>query len=174
MKKVFIDPSRCTGCKSCEIACAVEHSISKNIYKAIFEEPRPPRFNSVLKLDGFIASLRCNHCEDAPCVAVCPTSAIYRDSETNLVVYNNAKCIGCWQCAMACPFGAIYPDIERKVARKCDGCNDRVKSGMIPACVEACPTNALIYTDVSTLEHFKRISTISSLSKSTKTYMEVI
>jgi len=52
--------------------------------------------------------------------------------------------------------------------------NDRVKSGMIPACVEACPTNALIYTDVSTLEHFKRISTISSLSKSTKTYMEVI
>ncbi len=174
MEKVFIDPSRCTGCKSCEVACAIEHSISKDIYKAIFEEPAPLRFNTVIKFDDFIASLRCAHCEDAPCVSVCPTSAIYRDKETNLVVYNTFKCIGCWQCAMACPFGAIYPDLSKNVARKCDGCNDRVKSGRIPACVESCPTNALIYTDVITLEQFKRVSTISTLAKATKTYMEVI
>ncbi|MEN3039423.1 MAG: 4Fe-4S dicluster domain-containing protein, partial [Candidatus Kryptonium sp.] len=136
--------------------------------------PRPPIFNTVLKFDSFMASLRCVHCEDAPCVAVCPTSAIYRDIETNLVVYNTAKCIGCWQCAMACPFGAIYPDLERKVSRKCDGCNERVKSGRIPACVEACPTNSLIFTDITTLEQHKKITTLSALSKTTKTYMEVI
>ncbi|MCS7229864.1 MAG: 4Fe-4S dicluster domain-containing protein [Candidatus Kryptonium sp.] len=174
MKRVFIEPAKCTGCKSCEIACAIEHSVSKDLYKAIFEEPHPPRFNTVLKFDGFMASLRCNHCDDAPCVAICPTSAIYRDSETDLVVYNDTKCIGCWQCAIACPFGAIYPDLDRKVSRKCDGCNERIKSGGIPACVEACPTNSLIYTDVVTLEQYKKISTLSALSKTTKTYMEVI
>lgn len=167
MKHIFIDAPRCTGCKSCEIACAVEHSMSKNLYEAILEHPTPPRFNTVIQFDDFNASLRCVHCEDAPCVSVCPTGAISRESKTDLVTYDTSKCIGCWQCAMVCPFGAIYPryqpDLERKVATKCDGCYQRVGSGNIPACVEACPTNALIYTEADELEKYKKENLMKSI-----------
>lgn len=169
MKHIFIDAARCTGCKSCELACAVEHSKSKDLFEAIYESPIPPRFNTVIQFDDFNASLRCVHCEDAPCVSVCPTGSLSRNAETNLVVYDTSKCIGCWQCAMTCPFGAIYPahvaDLERMVATKCDGCYQRVGSGRIPACVEACPTNALVYTEPVELEKYKKENLMKSIVK---------
>ncbi|MGB9762787.1 MAG: 4Fe-4S dicluster domain-containing protein [Minisyncoccia bacterium] len=169
LKKVFIEMERCVGCKSCEIACQVEHSQSKDIYQAIFELPKPRRFDTVLKFQEFNASLRCAHCEDAPCVNVCPTGALTHDEDTHLVVYDTTKCIGCWQCAMVCPFGAIYPNYETLTATKCDGCINRVKNGKIPACVEACPTNALIYADVDEMEQYKREHVVKELIKGPKT-----
>lgn len=168
MKKVFLDLSKCTGCKSCEIACTVEHSQTKDLFKAILEIPKPRKFNTVFKFENFKASLRCAHCEDAPCVNICPTGALRHDVDTGLVLYDTNKCIGCWQCAMICPFGAIYPNLETMTATKCDGCVHRVKSGQIPACVEACPTNALIYTDPEELEQFKREKVVKELVKGPK------
>jgi len=132
------------GCRACEIACAVEHSISKNIYGAPYETPRPIPRIKVLPVDLFNVPMRCQHCKDAPCMRVCPTKAIQRTDE-GYVILNPLKCIGCLMCTLACPFGHPRYDPETKTIVKCDFCIDRVRKGMLPACVEACPTGALRY-----------------------------
>jgi len=142
---IFIDPEKCMGCRACEIACAVEHSLSKTLVGAIFEKPQPtPRIRVVNVDDLFYVPLRCQHCKDAPCMNVCPTKALYR-SEEGFVLLNPEKCIGCLMCTLACPFGHPRYDPERKTIVKCDFCIDRIRSGKPPACVEACPTQALRY-----------------------------
>ncbi len=87
-------------------------------------------------------SVSCMHCEDAPCVAACPSACIYKDPESGLTLYDNTNCIGCHSCAMACPFGAPTFGPDGKM-NKCDGCGERIKYGLEPACVRICPTKAL-------------------------------
>jgi len=139
---IYIDPSRCMGCRACEIACAVEHSVSKNIYGAVLEVPKPMYRVRVVVADSFNVPMRCQHCEDAPCINVCPTKALYR-SEEGFVLVNPLICIGCRMCMLACPFGHPRYDIKAKTIIKCDFCVDRIREGKVPACVEACPTGAL-------------------------------
>mgnify|MGYP003875883827 CR=1 FL=1 len=130
------------GCRACEIACAVEHSLSKSIYEAPYEIPKPiPRIR-VLPIDIFYVPARCQHCEDAPCIAVCPTKALSKTDE-GFVIVDPMKCIGCLMCALACPFGHPRYSAEEKTMIKCDFCYTRVREGKPPACVEACPTGAL-------------------------------
>ncbi len=140
---IFIDPERCMGCKACEVACAVEHSISKNIFGAVREKPKPrPRIRVVTVDNLFYVPMRCQHCKDAPCINVCPTKALRR-TEEGYVVLNENLCIGCLMCALACPFGHPRYNADTKTIVKCDFCIDRVREGRLPACVEACPTGAL-------------------------------
>ncbi len=141
---VYIDPEKCMGCRSCEIACAIEHSASKNIFGAIFEKPKPKPRIKVVSADFFNVPMRCQHCEDAPCENVCPTGAI-RKSEEGFVILDSNKCIGCLMCIMACPFGHPKYEVEYKVVLKCDFCIDRIREGREPACVEACPTGAMTF-----------------------------
>jgi len=140
---VYVDPRKCMGCRSCEIACAVEHSVTKSIYTAHLEKPTPiPRIRVILGDDLYVP-MRCQHCRDPPCMAVCPTKAISKTDE-GFVVVDPLKCIGCTMCALACPFG--HPRFaSEKYMVKCDFCVDRVRRGQLPACVEACPTGALIF-----------------------------
>ncbi|HIP89310.1 MAG TPA: 4Fe-4S dicluster domain-containing protein [Thermococcus paralvinellae] len=139
---IYINPEKCIGCRSCEVACAVEHSMSKNLFGAIFEKPTPKPRIKVVVADFFNVPMRCQHCEDAPCERVCPTGAIEK-SEEGFVLLNSNKCIGCLMCVMACPFGHPKYETEYKVVLKCDFCVDRIREGNEPACVEACPTRAL-------------------------------
>lgn len=138
---IYVDPSRCVGCRSCEIACAVEHSLSKSLYASIFEDPRPKPRTSVVVADSIYVPMRCMHCDPAPCVEACPTGSMHRTDE-GFVISDPSKCIGCRTCLLACPFG--HPSYSRagKVI-KCDHCVDRFRVGLPPACVEACPTGAL-------------------------------
>ena len=88
-------------------------------------------------------SAACMHCADAPCVAACPSGCLFKDPDTGFTVYDNTNCIGCKSCAMACPFAAPrYRPSDGKMV-KCDGCNIRVKNGLLPACVRACSFGAL-------------------------------
>jgi len=145
MKQIFVRLDRCTGCHTCEIACAVEHSVSKDLFAAIFEVPLAKKRLYVEAGDSRNVPVLCRHCDDAPCLAACISGAIYRDPQRpDVVVQRSDKCIGCWTCIMVCPYGVIgRQQRERWIAVKCDRCPDRA----MPACVQACPTKALIYAE---------------------------
>lgn len=167
MKDVMILPERCMGCRSCEIACAVAHSESKNLFSAVGEKPAPKKRIYLEQIPGLGVSLpiTCRHCKDAPCVSVCPTKALYQDETTSMVSYNPERCVDCWHCSKVCSrFISLYKMIlvmgcwtssmnsNRKVINrqaeagiKCDLC----ESKDLPACVEVCPTHALIYSEVN-------------------------
>jgi len=159
MKTVFVHPERCVGCKQCEIACAVEHSLSKDLYQAVFETPKPrPRIHVApgIYLNTSFPN-KCRHCDPAPCMAVCPTAAISRNADLDIVLIDGNKCITCAMCAMVCPFDVIryyqaaVLQLDRTVALKCDHCIERQQQGEIPACVEVCKVGALDFGDINEL-----------------------
>ncbi|HHW28832.1 MAG TPA: 4Fe-4S dicluster domain-containing protein [Syntrophomonadaceae bacterium] len=150
MKEVQVDVGRCIGCKSCEIACAVEHSTSKELFGAIFEATPPRKRIFVQDAGEKCVPVNCRHCEEAFCVRVCPTGAMYRKGA--LVLHKRNLCIGCGFCELACPFGAITRSPGSKLVTKCDLCPDR----NIPACVSACPTNALSFITPEEAQRKKR------------------
>jgi len=145
---IYIDYERCTGCRSCEIACAVAHSATKSIYTAPREKPRPKPRIRVFRVGELNVPMRCLHCANAPCVRVCPTGAMHYTDE-GFVVVDEAKCIGCGLCTLVCPIGHPYVDPETGKAVKCTFCYKRIREGKLPACVEACPVDALIFGKTS-------------------------
>jgi sulfite dehydrogenase (quinone) subunit SoeB len=98
--------------------------------------------------------MSCLHCEDAPCVTVCPTGASYKRAEDGIVLVNPDTCIGCGLCAWACPYGARELDPAAGVMRKCTLCVDRIYNETLdpqdrePACVRTCPTGARHFGDL--------------------------
>lgn len=160
MRTVFINPELCIGCRQCELACAVEHSASKDETAAFLEVP-VPRTRVHVEPGPVVSTAfpnRCRHCDPAPCLQVCPTGAITRDAEHGLVLVNAKRCIGCAMCAVVCPFDVItfYPLAEgpsptTAVAVKCDGCIDRQRDGEEPACAEICKVDALVFGELNEL-----------------------
>ncbi len=173
MKSVIVYPEKCIGCKQCEIACAVAHSQTKDLF-GMFSETvlSKPRIHIETGVDLLTFPNKCRHCNPAPCVEVCPTGALYRDNDTDSVAIDYGKCIACGMCAIACPFGIITFGktykilVDRDVNVKCDNCIDRQKEGKEPACVEACKTNALVFGDVNELIKNKRKSVTLNITKS--------
>ena len=139
-----IDQRKCIGCHACTVACKEENQVPlgvnrtwvKYIEKGVFPDTR--RYFSVM---------RCNHCDDAPCVTICPTVALYRRSD-GIVDFDGGRCIGCKSCMQACPYDALYIDPETKTAAKCHYCAHRVEAGLEPACVVVCPVAAIVPGDL--------------------------
>lgn len=148
---LYSDLELCLGCKSCEIACAIEHSKDGTLESAIREGIKP-RISVVYV--GAPVPVTCMHCQEAPCMEICPTHAIGRNN--GAVIVDSSKCIGCRACAIVCPYGAVFVG---KVANKCDLCVDRVKTGRKPACVESCPVGALKFEKIEDIVERKRIET---------------
>lgn len=160
MPTVFVNPERCIGCLQCELACAVEHSASQDQALAFLEMPVPRKRVHVEAgpVPTFAFPNRCRHCDPAPCLQVCPTGAITRDDQLDLVLIAPDRCIGCAMCALVCPFDVLTfhpvadgPGPQVAVAVKCDGCVDRVRRGEMPACVEVCKVDALVFGDINDL-----------------------
>ncbi len=141
MKRVYPVEDYCMGCGLCEVACATEHSKSKDIVKAYKEEAVTPR-NFVERKEYLSYSINCRHCEEPSCIEACITGAVDFD-EDGRVLIDQARCVACWSCIMACPFGVIKRDTVNNVSTKCDQCVERET----PACVQACPNRALIYEE---------------------------
>ena len=138
--RVVCDNSKCIGCLTCVVACLDQHyeenqdqAVSGRRMKKISCEEGP--------LVQYVTE-SCHHCEDAPCMAVCPVHALSKD-ENGFVITDHSICIGCMKCKKACPYEIPQLDKERKVMGKCDGCAQRVAAGLLPACVKACPGRAL-------------------------------
>lgn len=146
-KAIFVDIDKCLACKGCEIACALAHSQSGILEEAISEHPKPQSRIAVEAAGELGVPLQCRHCEDAPCITVCPTKAIGRNTPESPVLIDNDLCIGCRFCIAVCPFGVIELSRDNKVMIKCDLCIKRIKKQSKPACVEACPTGALMLID---------------------------
>lgn len=144
MKKVYVNEKVCIGCHLCEIYCQLHHAQSDDLIKVFKKEsPRPvPRLR--VEENGVVSlSVRCQHCDDAPCVRACLTGALSRDPETSVVTVDEDRCIGCGTCMLVCPVGVLQLDKKEKKMLKCDLCQGEE----IPACVANCPNEALVYVD---------------------------
>ena len=163
---LVIDLNVCVGCHACVTSCKQWNTSGsagalsdQNPYGA---DPSGTFFNRVQTFEvGEYPNTQtvhfpksCLHCEDPPCVPVCPTGASYKRPEDGIVLVDNHKCIGCSYCAWACPYGVRELDEQSQVMSKCTLCVDRVHDTQLPvaerqpACVMACPTNARLFGDV--------------------------
>jgi carbon-monoxide dehydrogenase iron sulfur subunit len=141
MKRVYVKEQVCMGCGLCEVYCRVEHSQSKDLFKAFKREtPRPlPRVRVERNIDVSFP-IQCRQCAEPWCVYSCLTGAMKKDSASDQIIVDVEKCVGCWTCIVACPYGALSRDLNSRTVIKCDFCPGRE----IPACVINCPNEALV------------------------------
>ncbi len=140
--KITFDETKCVACGACAVACMDQNDIQA-------EEGQLPLRRTFTKESrlhpeetfGYY-SHACEHCDDAPCIPACPSGCLFKDPDTGFTVFDTTNCIGCRSCAFACPHGAPTMGLDGKML-KCDGCSQRVKAGLLPACVAVCPFDAL-------------------------------
>src|ERR1700674_474412 len=139
-----IDQDRCIGCHACTVACKEEHQVPVGVFRTWVKHIEKGEFPHTSRHFGV---MRCNHCDDAPCTEICPTSALYRRAD-GIVDFDNRRCIGCKACMQACPYDALYIDPNNNTAAKCNFCAHRVEMSLEPACVIVCPTQAILAGDL--------------------------
>lgn len=160
-----IDLERCVGCQACVIACKVENGTPRNIHWMRVLEKEEGEFPHARRT---FTPVRCNHCANPPCVQACPTGAFVQRDD-GVVVIKDEVCVGTMACLTACPYyvpvrydggggyfgkeltmyeGAKLSQFREGTAQKCHFCYHRLDEGRPPACVEACPADALNYGDL--------------------------
>jgi sulfite dehydrogenase (quinone) subunit SoeB len=164
---LVIDLDTCVGCHACVVACKGWNTEN---YGAPLADEDPYGADPVGSFLNRVHSYEvqpeegpaqlvhfpksCLHCEDAPCVTVCPTGASYKRAEDGIVLVNEDACIGCGLCAWACPYGAREMDPVENVMKKCTLCVDRIYNENLepedrePACVRTCPSGARHFGDL--------------------------
>jgi len=192
-----IDIHKCIGCARCADACKNENKVPREEHffrtwveryvipensEPIVDSPNggidgypPIEENLQLERTFFVPKL-CNHCENPPCVQVCPVGATFV-SEDGVVLVDDKWCVGCRYCIQGCPYGARYLHPKTHVADKCTFCYHRITDGSLPACVEVCPTQARIFgekgTKSSPLRRFQRFHEIHVLKPGLNTQPKV-
>jgi formate dehydrogenase iron-sulfur subunit len=163
-KAILYDPTKCTACRGCQIACKQWWNLGAETTtnRGTYENPPDLTYNTWVKIkfkeltksdgdvDWVFTRQSCMHCTDASCVKVCPSGALYHHP-SGTVAYNEDICTGCGYCVEFCPFDIPRSsgnplDPIRKI-HKCILCIDRITNGLEPACVKTCPTGALTFGD---------------------------
>lgn len=139
-----IDNRACIGCHACTVACKSEHLVPLGVNRTWVKYIEKGEFPHTRR---HFSVQRCNHCEDAPCVEICPVTSLYKRPD-GIVDFDNSRCIGCKACMQACPYDALYLDPETNTAAKCNYCTHRVDNGYEPACVVVCPVEAIVSGDL--------------------------
>ncbi|MGO9959196.1 MAG: 4Fe-4S dicluster domain-containing protein [Solirubrobacteraceae bacterium] len=139
-----LDHTRCIGCHACTVACKVEHGVELGVFRTWVKYVERGEFPNTRR---HYSVLRCNHCTDAPCVEICPVTALYKRAD-GIVDFDPERCIGCKACLNACPYDALYIDPNSQTAAKCNFCAHRVDVGLKPSCEVVCPVDAIISGDV--------------------------
>lgn len=170
MKAFIVDLSICNGCHCCQIVCKDEHVAND---WTPYAKPQPDYGQFWIKVHqtvrGTVPKVKvsylpqlCMHCDDPKCITVCKPEAIYRRPD-GLVIIDPVKCTGCKLCPDSCPHENIYFNDNLNIAQKCTGCAHLLDDGWeVPRCVDACPTQALIFGEESELKD--RISRAEKLS----------
>ncbi len=147
MKKyiMIVDENLCIGCQSCSIACRVENNVSDGVYRLQVHSKMSGVFPK-LKTDFIRHS--CVMCENSPCVDVCPTGASFKTKD-GVTLVDDKTCVSCKYCILACPYDARFVDPVTNSIGKCTFCyENRLLEGKNPACVDVCPTEALIFGEI--------------------------
>ncbi len=139
-----IDNRVCIGCHACTVACKSEQSVPIGVNRTWVKYIEKGTFPDAHRS---FSVQRCNHCENAPCVTICPVTSLYQRPD-GIVDFNADRCIGCKACMQACPYDAIYIDPATHTAAKCNYCTHRVDRGYEPACVVVCPVEAIVSGDL--------------------------
>ncbi|WP_022943018.1 cytochrome c nitrite reductase Fe-S protein [Psychromonas hadalis] len=145
---MVFDSSACIGCTKCEEACRETNNVPDGVSRLeiIRSAPIGEHPDVTYRFDRN----SCQHCDNAPCVHVCPTGAAYKDEATGIIDVESDKCVGCGYCLAACPYQVRFFHPETGSADKCNFCRDtNLKAGKLPACVLSCPTNALVFGDLN-------------------------
>jgi Fe-S-cluster-containing dehydrogenase component len=135
----LLDLHRCVGCGACVLACRIENA---RVATAAWRRVLPLNLRRDDGGPTYFLSVACHHCEEPACLQGCPSSA-YEKRADGIVIHHEDRCLGCRYCEMTCPFGTPQFDEDRGVMSKCHLCAHRVDAGLAPACVAACPTDAL-------------------------------
>jgi Fe-S-cluster-containing dehydrogenase component len=153
MSKFFLhhEAEDCVGCHACEIHCKTNKNLGPG--------PSPCQIVTVRTADAprpRFAFMPCFHCEEAWCMAACPTGAVQRRDKDGIVFIAANLCIGCKSCMAACPWGAPQWDPVTRKAVKCDYCKDRLDAGLKPACVTKCLTGCLSFGEAGEIQRKRR------------------
>jgi Fe-S-cluster-containing dehydrogenase component/formate-dependent nitrite reductase membrane component NrfD len=135
----LLNQETCIGCHACTVACKSEHGVPLGAFRTWVKHIEKGTFPDVRR---HFSVMRCNHCDDAPCMDICPTKALFRRKD-GVVDFDRDACIGCKSCLQACPYDALYIDPESNTAAKCNFCAHRLDAGLEPACVIVCPVQAI-------------------------------
>ncbi len=138
-----IDQTRCIGCHACSTACKSENQVPLSVNRTYVKSVDVGRHPQARR---FFQVTRCNQCAHPPCVAACPTGAMFQRRD-GIVDFAKTICIGCKACIAACPYDAIFINPDDHAAEKCNFCAHRLDIGLEPACVVVCPTQAIIVGD---------------------------
>ncbi len=141
----LIDNRKCIGCHACTVACKSEHDVPLGVYRTWVKYVETGQFPDNRR---HFTVLRCNHCDDAPCIPSCPVTALYRREQDGIVDFDPERCIGCKMCLQACPYDALHIDPDTHTAAKCNFCAHRVEVGLEPSCQVVCPTQAIVSGDL--------------------------
>ncbi|MFN8185507.1 MAG: 4Fe-4S dicluster domain-containing protein [Gaiellales bacterium] len=139
-----IDQTRCIGCHACTTACKSENDVPVSVNRTYVKSVDVGAFPEARRA---FQVTRCNQCEDAPCVAACPTAAMFRRPD-GIVDFDKRACIGCKACMAACPYDAIFINPDDHSAEKCNLCAHRLDIGLEPSCVVVCPVGAILVGDL--------------------------
>jgi len=139
-----IDLRKCIGCHACTIACKAEHQIPIGVNRCWVKTVERGAFPDTRR---FFFPVLCNQCDQAPCVRICPTNALFKRRD-GIVDLNAQSCIGCRACMEACPYDQLFIDPNTRTAEKCNFCANRVENRLLPACVSVCPTECRIFGDL--------------------------
>lgn len=142
---MVLDPSLCIDCRACKVACTVENDVPLGLHRNWVAQREQ---GSYPELAMRFEPGNCMHCDDPPCVRVCPTGASYVREADGIVSVDPDLCIGCRYCVQACPYGARFPNPATGIVDKCDFCEHRLAAGAEPACVETCPTKVRVFGDL--------------------------
>lgn len=152
MKKyaMVVDSSVCIDCKACMVSCKVQNSVPSGYWRNWIKRTAPDFSLGKLTRTHFQPG-GCMQCDNPTCVTACPSGATFKDRDTGIVQINGSLCIGCGNCIKACPYGARYRHPEKRVPDKCDFCFSagRLAQGLVPACVDTCPTKARAFGDLN-------------------------
>ncbi len=148
---IATDLNRCVQCVACSVACKITNGVpATKLWNRILRvgpNPIPGGSGRFPDVELYYLPVGCQHCENAPCVEVCPTGASFK-REDGIVQVNAESCIGCGLCVGVCPYGARYVNEDTNVAEKCKLCVDKVDSGELPECVRQCGGRARFFGDV--------------------------